>query len=423
MTQGSRSPRARRPVTFFRSRWVDAPIHGGELPDAELPAGFRAAGVAAGIKPDGLDVGVLVSDSPATVSAARFTTNARVGAPVIVSRQAELTALRAVAVNSGCSNVGDGQRGLDTAEAMQASAADKLGLEPARVGVASTGVIGMELPRANVVGGIEAACDELGLRADTFSEAILTSDSAPKRACLQVNLSGGAVRLAAQAKGAGMISPRFATMFCFIQTDALLEQEILELLTGVCVKRSFDRISVDGQLSTSDTVIAMANGHSGVKVESESQNELRLGEALDALLRQLALDIVADGEGARRVGRVVVQGDPDAVEPVARAVANSPLVKTALHGGDPNFGRILQAAGQAWPAGEPFIADLEIEGRLVVSAGEAVVEAAELPALAELVQRDEVEYAITLPGEGGETELFFSDLSSGYVDYNASYTS
>jgi glutamate N-acetyltransferase / amino-acid N-acetyltransferase len=118
-----------------------------------------------------------------------------------------------------------------------------------------------------------------------------------------------------------------------------------------------------------------------------------------------------------------VQGDPDAVEPVARAVANSPLVKTALHGGDPNFGRILQAAGQAWPAGDPFIADLTIEGRLVVSAGEAVVEAAELPALAELVQRDEVEYAITLPGEGGETEVFFSDLSTAYVDYNASYTS
>ena len=167
----------------------------------------------------------------------------------------------------------------------------------------------------------------------------------------------------------------------------------------------------------------MANGHSGVKVAPESEDELRLGEAFDALLRQLALDIVADGEGARRVGRVVVRGDPDAVEPVARSVANSPLVKTALHGGDPNFGRILQAAGQVWPASAPFIVDLEIEGRQVVSAGEAVIEAAELPALAELVQRDEVEYVITLPGEGGETEVFFSDLSKEYVDYNASYTS
>ena len=417
--EGSRAPRARGPeVTFFRSRWVDSPVHAGELPDHELPAGFRAAGVAAGIKADGLDVGVLVSDSPATVSAARFTSNARVGAPVIVSRLAELDALRAVAVNSGCSNVGDGQRGLDTAAAMQSAAAAKLGLEPGRVAVASTGVIGVELPRDRVVAGVESACDELGLEAGNFSEAILTSDDGPKRACLQVHLAGGAVRLAAQAKGAGMISPRFATMFCFVQTDAVLAPETLELLTGVCVKRSFDRISVDGQLSTSDTVVAMANGHSGVGVEPESDDELRLGEAMDALLRQLALDIVADGEGARRVGRIVVEGRPDAVEPVARAIANSPLVKAALHGGDPNFGRILQAAGAAWPDDEPFIADLEIEGHQVVSAGEVVE-----PAPAELVSGTEVEYRLTMPGEGGETEVFFSDLSSAYVDYNASYTS
>ena len=405
-------------ISFFRSRWVDSPVHAGELPDHELPTGYRAAGVAAGIKPDGLDVGVLVSDSPATVSAARFTSNARVGAPVIVSRLAELGALRAVAVNSGCSNVGDGQRGLDTAAAMQSAAAAKLGLEPGRVAVASTGVIGVELPRDRVVAGVESACDALGLEADAFSEAILTSDAGPKRACLQVHLSGGAVRLAAQAKGAGMISPRFATMFCFVQTDAVLEQETLDLLTGVCVKRSFDRISVDGQLSTSDTVVAMANGHSGVEVEPESDDELRLGEAMDALLRQLSLDIVADGEGARRVGRIVVGGRPDAVEPVARAIANSPLVKAALHGGDPNFGRILQAAGAVWPDDEPFIADLEIEGHQVVSAGEAVE-----PAPAELVSGPEVEYRLTMPGEGGETEVFFSDLSPAYVDYNASYTS
>jgi glutamate N-acetyltransferase / amino-acid N-acetyltransferase len=410
-------------VSFFRSRWVEAPAHAGEAHVSELPAGFRAAGVAAGVKPEGLDVGVLVSDSPETVSAARFTTNARVGAPVIVSREADLGGLRAVVANSGCSNVGDGRRGLDTALAMQAEAAAKLGLRAAQVGVASTGVIGIELPRATVVGGVRDACDALGLDAASFSEAILTSDGAPKRACLEVHLSGGAARLAAQAKGAGMISPRYATMLCFVQTDALVERETLELLTGVCVKRSFDRISVDGQLSTSDSVFVLASGASGVRVAPESDDELRLGEALDALLRQLALEIVADGEGARRVGRIVVSGHPDTVEPVARAVADSPLVKTALHGGDPNFGRILQAAGQAWPAGEPFIADLEIEGRQVVSAGDAVVEASDLPALAELVQGGEVEYALTLPGEGGETEVFFSDLSPEYVTYNAAYTS
>ena len=405
-------------MTFFRSRWVETPAHVTELEPQLLPAGFRAAGVAAGIKPEGLDVGVLASEEPDTVSAARFTTNARVGAPVIVSKDARLDGLRAVAANSGCSNVGDGRRGLETAAAMQAAAAEELGVEPDRVAVASTGVIGVELPREKAVSGVRAACAELTAGADAFSRAILTSDAAPKRACLELVLPAGRVRLAAQAKGAGMISPRHATMFCFVQTDAALDAETLDLLTGVCVKRSFDRISVDGQLSTSDTVVALASGASGVRVESESPDELALGEALDALLRQLALEIVHDGEGARRVGRVMVSGSPEAVEPVARAVANSPLVKSALHGGDPNFGRILQAAGQVWPPGEPFIVDLEIEGHQVVSAGDVVE-----PAPAELVQGDEVEYALILPGEGGETEVFFSDLSPEYVRFNAEYTS
>jgi glutamate N-acetyltransferase/amino-acid N-acetyltransferase len=291
-------------------------------------------------------------------------------------------------------------------------------VEPGNVGVASTGVIGHELPRDRVLKGVRDACAALAGDAGAFSESILTSDSGPKRACLEVELAHGRVRLAAQAKGAGMIQPRFATMFCFLQTDAALQQETLDLLTGVCVKRSFDRISVDGQLSTSDTVFALANGAAGITVEPESADELRLGEAMDALMRQLALKIVADGEGAKRVGRIVVNGRQDAVEPVARSIANSPLVKSALHGGDPNFGRLLQAAGQAWPKGEPFVADLEIEGHLVVSAGDVVE-----PAPAELVQGQEVEYVLTMPGEGGETEVFFSDLSPEYVRFNAEYTS
>jgi glutamate N-acetyltransferase/amino-acid N-acetyltransferase len=248
----------------------------------------------------------------------------------------------------------------------------------------------------------------------------MTSDRAPKRACLEVTLDSGRVRLAAQAKGAGMISPRYATMFCFLQTDAAMEASTLDLLTTVCVKRSFDRISVDGQLSTSDTVFTMAGGASGITIEPETPDELKLGEAMDALMRQLALEIVHDGEGARRVGRIVVRGDAERIGPVARQIANSPLVKTALHGADPNFGRILQAAGQVLPANEPFVPDLEIEGRLVVSAGESVV--ADLSELDQLVQRDEVEYVLTLPGSGGETEVFFSDLSQAYVHLNSEYT-
>jgi glutamate N-acetyltransferase/amino-acid N-acetyltransferase len=411
-------------VTFFRSRWVDKPAHVTELEPDALPRCFCAAGVAAGLKPQGLDVGVLASFDEST-SAARFTTNARVGAPVIASREARLDGLRAIVANSGCSNVGDGDRGLETAREMQRAVAEELELEPDQVGVASTGVIGMELPRDLVLSGARAACGALSKGSGEFSEAILTSDRAPKRACLEVALpSGGSVRLAAQAKGAGMISPRYATMFCFVQTDAGLDAETIDLLTGVCVKRSFDRISVDGQLSTSDTVFAIANGASEVRIEPRTPDELALGEAMDALMRQLALDIVHDGEGCARVGRIVVHGDGDAVEPVARSIADSPLVKTALHGADPNFGRILQAAGKAFPLDTPFIVDLEIEGRQLVSAGDAIdIGPDELAELERAMQGDEVEFVLTLPGEGGETEVFFSDLSEEYVTFNASYTS
>jgi glutamate N-acetyltransferase / amino-acid N-acetyltransferase len=409
-------------MTFFRSRWVEAPAHVRELARGKLPAGFRAGAASAGLKPDGsLDVGVLFSDEEATVSAARFTTSSRLGAPVIVSKESAVNRLRAIVANSGGSNTGDGQRGLDTARATQHAAAEKLGIEPEQIGLASTGVIATELPRDKITEGARAAIDSLGDSAEGLAKAIVTTDRWPKRGCLEVTLNAGKVRVAAQAKGAGMISPRHATMFCFLETDAALEPETLELLTGVCVKRSFDRISVDGQLSTSDTVFVLAGGASGVKVEPESPDELLLGEAIDAMMRQLAMEIVADGEGAKRVGRIVVRGDSDHVEPVARSIANSPLVKTALHGADPNFGRILQAAGQVLPP--PFVVDLDIEGRRVVTAGEGdPLDEEELRELTEAVTGNEVEYELTIPGEGGETEVFFSDLSHDYVTTNAEYT-
>ena len=187
------------------------------------------------------------------------------------------------------------------------------------------------------------------------------------------------------------------------------------------VKRSFDRISVDGQLSTNDTAILMASGGSGVGVEPESEDELRLGEALDAVLRQLALMIVHDGEGAKRVGRVVVRGGHDLhVEGAARAVANSPLVKAALHGGDPNWGRIAQSVGMALPGTAPLPFDVEVEGVQVCAGGVGLDH--DEGALAEAVRRDEVEYFVGLPGSGHETEVFFSDLSHEYVTINAEYT-
>jgi glutamate N-acetyltransferase/amino-acid N-acetyltransferase len=295
------------------------------------------------------------------------------------------------------------------------------GAEAHHVAVASTGVIGVQLDGQAVVKGILGARGELGPDFGTFAEAIRTTDAFPKQAALEVTLPSGTVRLTAQAKGAGMISPAFATMLCFVQTDADVSAETCELLLGVCVKRSFDRISVDGQLSTNDTAILMANGAAGVRVEPESEDEVRLGEALDYLLRRLAMLIVRDGEGSKRVGRIVVRGGhEETVVRAARAVADSPLVKAALHGGDPNWGRIAQAVGAALHDAAPLALDIWIEDVQVCAYGGAVPY--DEPSLAQAVSGPEIEYAVALPGEGAETEVFFSDLSHEYVTINAEYT-
>jgi glutamate N-acetyltransferase/amino-acid N-acetyltransferase len=404
---------------------VPAPAHVRDLgPDAGLPLGFRAAGVAAGIKPSGrTDLGLLVCDSERPVSAARFTATGTPAAPVLVSRErCRLGALRAVLANSGCANAATGRRGLDDAAKTQGATAAAVAVDPAAVALASTGAISHHLPVEAIVKGILDASSRLSRDGDgDFQQAIQTTDASEKRASLELELESGPVRLSAQCKGAGMISPRFATMLCFIETDAALEPETAELLLGVCVKRSFDRASVDGQLSTNDTAILMCSGSSGSSVRPESEDELRFGEALDALLRQLAIMMVADGEGARRIARVLVRGGHvESVEAVARAVANSPLVKTALHGADPNWGRIIQAVGAALAGTAPLAVDLSIEGTPVCSAGVAIDY--DESALARAVERAEVEYEVTLPGEGAETEVFFSDLSHQYVTINAEYT-
>jgi glutamate N-acetyltransferase / amino-acid N-acetyltransferase len=410
--------------SLFTSRWIEPPAQ-ATAQAGGLPAGFRASGVACGVKPDGaLDLGLLVSDAPATTSAARFTRSGTLAAPVLATMErCRLQAIRAVVVNSGNANAATGARGLEDAIAMQEAAARVAGLDSAdAVAVASTGVIGVPLPMEAIVRGIPVAGAELRPDGErTFAEAIRTTDAYAKTGCLDVRLNGGTVRLTAQAKGAGMISPGFATLLVFVQTDAAMSPETCDLLLGVTVRRSFERVSVDGQLSTSDTVLLQASGESGVMIDPETEDELRFGETLDALLRQLALMVVGDGEGARRVGRVVVRGgDERSVHDVARAVANSALVKTALYGGDANWGRIVQAVGMAMPGMAPLELDIAIEGVQVCSRGAYVPHNAE--ALKAAVARDEVEYEIGLPGEGAETELYFSDLGHEYVTINADYT-
>jgi glutamate N-acetyltransferase / amino-acid N-acetyltransferase len=417
------------PRSLFGSRWTPVPEHVRVLAhDARLPAGFRAAGVACGIKPSGgVDLGLLACDAQRPASAARFTASSTAAAPVLVTRErCRLDALRAVLVNSGCANAATGRRGLDDAAKTQGAASAALGVGEAEVALASTGAISHHLPVDAMMPGIIAAAAALSADgAADLQRAIQTTDAFEKRATLEVALASGTVRLSAQCKGAGMISPHFATMLCFVQTDAQMARETADLLLGVCVKRSFERCSVDGQLSTNDTTVLMCSGASGVTVAPESEDELLFGQALDALLRTLAIMMVADGEGAQRVARVLVRGGdpaqgPAALERVARAVADSPLIKAALNGGDPNWGRIVQAAGAALPGPTPLALDVAIDGTPVCRAGAAI--GYDPVQLERAVQRAEIEYEIALPGDGGETELFFSDLSHEYVRINAEYT-
>jgi glutamate N-acetyltransferase/amino-acid N-acetyltransferase len=404
------------------SRWLEVPGHVRERAGA-LPGGFRAAGVASGLKASGeLDLGLLVC-ARECVSAARFTRSGVLAAPVVLTKEhARVDALRAIVANSGNANAATGPRGFEDAARMQRAAATAAGMGEDRVAVASTGVIGVPLDVEAVVHGLSRAGAEL--REDghgDFADAIRTTDKFAKTVEADVALPSGTVRLTAQAKGAGMISPAFATMLCFVQTDAEMSAQTADLLLGVCVARSFDRVSVDGQLSTNDTVILQASGASGVAIAPRTEDEMRFGEALDWALRKLALDIVRDGEGARRIGRVVVSGGTDeVVSAAARAVANSPLVKAALHGGDPNWGRIAQAVGGAVYDSAPLALDVAIEGIPVCAGGVAVPH--DVAALTEAVSGQEVEYRVALPGDGAEAEVFFSDLSHEYVTINADYT-
>jgi glutamate N-acetyltransferase / amino-acid N-acetyltransferase len=413
------------PQRLFGSRWAPAPAHVRDLGgQAGLPAGFRAAGAACGIKASGnLDVGMLVCDSTEPASAARFTLSGTAAAPVLLCQErCRLAGLRGVLANAGSANAATGARGFDDAVRTQGAAALALGVDPGEVAVASTGAISHYLPVEKMLKGILEA--RANLRADgdaEFQLAIQTTDRFEKRANLELELPSGSVRLSAQCKGAGMISPRFATMLCFVETDAAMSAATADLLLGVCVERSFDRASVDGQLSTNDTAILMCSGESGVAIEQGSEDELRFGEALDALLRTLAIMMVADGEGAERIARVIVRGGhAENAEAAARAIGDSPLVKTALGGGDPNWGRIAQAVGGALPGTAPLALDIAIEGIQVCSAGAAI--AHDDDALERAVQGPEVEFEVSLPGEGTEVELFFSDLSHGYVRVNAEYT-
>jgi glutamate N-acetyltransferase/amino-acid N-acetyltransferase len=380
---------------FFRSRWVDAPEGVEELDPAQLAPGFRAGGAHCGLKGGGrTDVGLMVCDGEEVSSALLLTRNASAAAPIRVCREVvDRAHVRAAVVNSGNANAETGEKGLADALAMCRRAADALGLEAEQVAVAETGVIGVPMPMSAVLPGIEEAAK--GLSADgggTFSEAIMTTDRWTKSCTLRA----GDVTVSAQAKGAGMMMPGFATMLCFVQTDAVVEDPDTALRRAV--EGSFERVTVDGQMSTNDTVLLQASGAAGAPLPEG---------LLEAVLLQLAIEIIRDGEGAARIARIGVEGAASGAEAerVARAIANSPLVKTALYGRDPNWGRIAQAAGMAL-AGE----DLEEIGAGSIDATEL---GAEIP---------EAEIGLRLDRGEHSAHVWFSDLSYEYVRINAEYT-
>lgn len=380
---------------FFRSRWVDAPAGIEELDPAQLAPGFRAGGVHCGLKGGGkTDVGLLVCDAERVDSALVLTRNASAAAPIRVCRDVvDQAHVRAAVINSGNANAETGAKGFADALAMSERAADALGLETAQVAVAETGVIGVPMPMSAVLPGIEQAAGHLSAEGGAvFSEAIMTTDRWPKRVTLEVD----GLTLSAQAKGGGMIQPNMATMLCFVQTDAVIDDPAAALRRAV--DASFNRITVDGQMSTNDTVLLQATGASGKPLPAG---------LLDAVLLQLAIEVVRDGEGAARAGRVEVSGaaDQGEAERVARAIANSPLVKTALYGRDPNWGRIAQAAGAALAG-----ADLD-------EIGAEAIDATELGS-----DITEAEIGLRLSRGESRAQVYFSDLGHEYVSLNAEYT-
>ena len=388
-----------------------------------LPAGFSAAGLHCGVKSDSAkyDLALFVSARPATAVGV-FTQNVVVGAPVTVSRERVPTAAaRAVVVNSGCSNVSTGERGLENAREMTRLIACDLKCREEDVAICSTGVIGQFLKMDAIRPGLSRLVESLGdspehLRA--AAEGMRTTDTFPKLSTRTLaSRDGGEARVTGAGKGAAMIAPNMATMLAVVTTDAALAPEAADRLLRAAVDRSFNRISVDGHESTSDTVLLLANGAAG------ECDEEALAAALNAVCEDLATDIIRDAEGATHFVTIDVAGlstDADATT-IARAVADSPLVKTAIHGADPNWGRIISAAGYAGPSFDPGRFDLDINGHAVCRGG--VPTEFDDATVSEAI-RSNRDCTLTLNfNDGPGTCRFWTcDLTAEYVRLNADYT-
>jgi len=403
----------------FRMTWL-------EDGTVTSPDGFLAGAVYSGIKiagPDKKDLGVLISETPCTVAGA-FTTNRLAAAPVVVSRQrikAERL-VRGIVFNSGNANAATGEEGLRAAHRMTEVTARRFGGTAEEYLVASTGVIGVPLP----VDKVEAGMQRIILRASAgheIAQCIMTTDTRPKEAAVEVAGPDVSFRVGAIAKGAGMIHPNMATMFCFIATDAAVERAFLDAALHRAVDVSFNMISVDGDMSTNDTVIVLANGRAGTPTIVAGTVEADAFEdALTQLCVRMAKAIAADGEGATRLIEVVVDGaaSPDDARRAARAIASSNLVKTAVYGADPNWGRVACAAGYSGAELDESKLDITIGGIPTLRNGQVL--RFDKGTASAVLKRSEVRIEVNLNIGVHRATAWGCDLTEGYVRVNSSYT-
>jgi glutamate N-acetyltransferase/amino-acid N-acetyltransferase len=389
-----------------------------------LAAGFTAGAVYAGIKtpgPDKLDLTILASDRPAVV-AGIFTRNAFCAAPVVVSREVVAAGrARAVIANAGNANACTGEQGLADAREMAALAATRIDGEPSEVLVASTGLIGINLPMDQIRAGVRDI--ELGSDGGAkLARAIITTDTHPKSAGAELELGGKTVRVGGSAKGAGMIHPNMATLLAFVTTDAAVDQGYLQTALSRAGADSFNMISVDGDTSTNDTLVVLANGAAGNPVVNGGEDGERFTAALTYVCGELAKAIVSDGEGATRLIRVDVRGaaSDDDARAAARSVVRSNLVKAAVYGSDPNWGRVLCAIGYSGAQVDPMAVDLFVGGVQLVKAGAPVPGSRE--AAEPVMKEKEVNFVADLHVGAWAATAWGCDLTEAYVVENSAYS-
>jgi glutamate N-acetyltransferase/amino-acid N-acetyltransferase len=390
---------------------------------ATAPGGFVAGGVVCGVRNTGRgDLGLLFSERECT-AAAVFTRNVVKGAPLEVTRGAiESGSVRAVVVNSGYANAATGQRGLEDAYAMQALVAEALGIGSEEVAVASTGVIGEHLPMDKISSGIQAASMELGRDGAGFAEAMLTTDTRTKQVAVRVEIGGTPVTVGGTAKGSGMIHPNMGTMLAFLTTDTAVEKGALQETLSEATKRTFNRVTVDGDTSPSDMAVLLANGTAGNEpLTLDSPDFPAFAKAVESVARSLAKEIARDGEGATRLVEAVVEGAEDeaSAAALAKSVVGSNLVKAAVFGEDANWGRVLTAMGYSGVSFDPDGVELWFGPVKVFEGGEPVPhEEAEANAA---LASGEVKITARLSESDASATAWGCDLTYEYVRINGSY--